>query len=332
MPFFFPGSSAQSIAAPTRPPSPALVDKLAALSLDEPLPMTYARDRIRLLVQSPRALYLYWELKRDPFATLRRTFAAQVVARYTLMIKLIEIETGNETLYAAPPSRDYWFSIQSGRSYRAEVGLLAPYRPFIRLLSSSVVRTPRAGVAHEADAASEFHTSARDFAQLLDESGYISDALEVALEAVDQAAAVARASVTRTIAGEFSGVAAPILNDEEAHKMRGLLAALALGASFDDLRPTLSGALITWFEAINQKENLNQARLLGILQTMLGFELNRTLFFNAAYENALRRAARVIVGASEVNLPAPPFHFWMPSMTSGHLRKAINTEMMQAPQ
>ena len=57
-------------------PTPEMVDKLAALSLDEPLPPTYRRDNIRLLAQSPRKVYLYWDLAGDPFAVLPEAFTA----------------------------------------------------------------------------------------------------------------------------------------------------------------------------------------------------------------------------------------------------------------
>src|SRR3982750_4504737 len=122
MPYFFPGSSSLTISQPPPPPPvPAVADKLAELSLDEPLPDTYAADRIRLLAQSPRRLYLYWEFKRDPFETLRGAFPWQT-ARSQLVVKLIDAETGVETLHLASPTRSQWFDAQPGHTYHAEVG------------------------------------------------------------------------------------------------------------------------------------------------------------------------------------------------------------------
>src|SRR4051812_31333092 len=168
MPYFFPGSSSLVFSQPSEPPPPppAIADKLAELSLDEPLPETYAADRIRLLAQSPRRLYLYWEFKRDPFETLRRAFRWQA-ERYQLVIRLTDLETGIETLHLASPTRSQWFDAEQGHSYRAEVGFYAQGRAFIRLLSSRGMRTPRAAVSRATDSAPEFSVTADQFARVL---------------------------------------------------------------------------------------------------------------------------------------------------------------------
>src|ERR1700750_388203 len=124
MPYFFPGSSSLAVSQPP-PPPPAVADKLAELSLDEPLPETYAMDRIRLLAQSPRRLYLYWEFKSDPFETLQRAFRWQA-GHYQLVVRLNDRESGSETLHLASPTRSQWFDAQPGHSYRAEVGFYSP--------------------------------------------------------------------------------------------------------------------------------------------------------------------------------------------------------------
>src|SRR5205085_10672036 len=132
MPYFFPGSSSLVFSQPPPPPPPvpAVADKLAELLLDEPLPVTYAADRIRLLAQSPRRLYLYWEFKQDPFETLRRAFRWQA-EHYQLVVRLTDLETGIETLHQASPTRSQWFDAQQGHAYRAEVGLYAQGGAFI---------------------------------------------------------------------------------------------------------------------------------------------------------------------------------------------------------
>jgi hypothetical protein len=144
---FFPGSSQLATAAVTAtPPELAVADKLAELSADEPLPETYAANRIRLLPQSPRRLYLYWEFERDPFETLARAFGPQA-DRYELVVRLADLETGTETLHSASAARSQWLDVGPGHSYRADVGLYARGLPFIRLLSSDTTRTPRAAVS-----------------------------------------------------------------------------------------------------------------------------------------------------------------------------------------
>jgi hypothetical protein len=319
MPYFSPGSSQLTIAPPP-PPAPAVVDKLAELSADEPLPETYAANRIRLLAQSPRKLYLYWEFERDPLETLRRAFGPGQAQRYRLVVKLVDLETGRETLHLASPTRSQWLDAQPGRSYRVDVGFYAEGRAFIRLLSSSASATPRTSVSRLTDSTTAFEISADEFARVLDDAGYISDALEVSLEAADLATANA---ATRAVALRFGGTGLPAMNDETLAEMRGLLASLALGIGVDELQAALSATLSRWLEeaTLARREAIDAAHLLEALRTLLGLEFDSTEL-DAFNEEAMRRAARVIVGASEVNLPLRPFHLWMPSMTAGRLAES----------
>jgi hypothetical protein len=313
MPLIFPGSSEQTI----KPPLPSeVVDKLAELSTDEPLPEVYEGDRIRLLAQSPRKLYLYWGLSQDPYATLHRAFGAQA-ARYSLVVRLTATETNETTLHLASQTKSQWLDVQPGASYRVDLGLYAQGRAFIRLLSSNTAQTPRPRVARHADDSSEWNVSSENFAQVLDEAGYVSDALEVTLEAVDE---LTQDAATPALAGAFSDAAIPSMNEDELVEMRGLLAALAFGARVDSLQAVLSPTLADWLErAGRQRDVVNGERLVELLRTMLGIEMSY-LPQNAPAEEAMRRAARVVVGASEVNLPAPTFHLWMPSMNVGLLK------------
>lgn len=317
MPYFSPGSSELAIAAPPPPPSPAVIDKLAELSLDEPLPETYAANRIRLLAQSPRKLYLYWEFERDPFETLKRAFRWQS-DRYTLVVKLVDLQTGSETLHLASPTRAQWLDAQPDHSYRADIGFYARGSAFIRLLSSTVMRTPRASVSRTADPKPEFHVQADDFARVLDDAGYVSDALEVSLEAADEAT---QNAATRAVALRFGGTDVPAMSDEDLIEMRGLLAALALGVNLAEAQAALSATLSRWLSDASRarREEIDSAHLLEVLRELLGLEFDSTAL-GALNEEAMRRAARVIVGASEVNLPLKPFHLWLPSMTIGRLR------------
>jgi hypothetical protein len=313
MPLFFPGSSEQTI----KPPVPSeVVDKLAELSTDEPLPEVYPGDRIKLMAQSPRKLYVYWGLEQNPFATLVRAFGPQA-AGYSLVLRLVNTETGDEFLHLASETKSQWLDVQSGYSYRVDLGLYATGRAFIRILSSNITQTPRSGVARTTDEAPEWNISAEKFARVLDEAGYVSDALEVTLEAADEATSDL---ATRTIAETFSGKQLPLMTEEELIEMRGLLAALAFGASFDSLRAVLTPPLASWLaEANSQSVAMNGGRMIEVLRAVLGIEMSRTPF-DAQTEAAMRRAARVIVGASEVNLPSHPFHLWMPSMNAGKLK------------
>jgi len=314
MPYFSPGSSELTITQPPPPLVPAVVDKLAELSADEPLPETYAANRIRLLAQSPRKLYLYWEFERDPFETLRRAFRWQA-DRYTLVVKLVDLQSSAETLHLASGTRSQWLDAQPGHSYRAEVGFYARGSAFIRILSSAVSATPRASVSRLTDSTREFHVPADEFARVLDDAGYVSDALEVSLEAADLAT---QNAATRAVAFRFGGTDVAAMSDEELAEMRGLLAALALGVKVSEMEGALSANLARWLNDASRerREAIDAAHLLEVLRELLGLEFESTVL-DALNQEAMRRAARVIVGASEVNLPLKPFHLWMPSMTAG---------------
>lgn len=317
MPHFFPGSSALTTSQIPLTPPGIVADKLAEAEVDEPLPETYETNRIRLLAQSPQRLFIYWEFKQDPFETLRRAFRKQA-EHYKLAVKLIDTETGSETLHNASPTRSQWFDVQQGHSYRADVGFYAEGRAFIRLLSSTVTNTPRASVSRSTDSRPEFRVSPVEFARVLDDAGYVSEALEVSLEAADEAS---RNRASRRVAREFAGTDVPILSAEELAELRWLLAALASGVDTLELQSALSASLARWLREISQA--VEAARLIDILRNLLGIEIEQTAFDQQNLE-AMRRAARFVVGASEVNLPLKPFHLWMPSMSETRMSEKQN--------
>ena len=318
MPLFSPLSSEQFVAPAPQPPA-VVSDKLRALSTDEPLPAAYSVDRIRLLAQSPRKLFLYWEFARNPFETLRRAFGSQA-ARYRLVVRLVALETEAESWHEASESRSQWFEARPDTAYRADVGYFAQGRAFLRLLSSNVARTPRAGVARRAAAADPFRVTPEEFARVLDEAGYTSDALEVSLEAADLATDDA---ATRAVASRLGGPQFSELNAAELTELRSLLVALVLGINPDQLSSQLSLTLAEWLRRVqgeHQGEALRAAYVLEILNSTLG--IRTSLPTSEGWdEEGRRRVARFIVGASEVNMPRRPFHLWMPSMTMGRLQK-----------
>lgn len=317
MPFFFPGSSEQSFTTP--PPVPAMVDRLAEmLPDDEPLPELPKTDRIRLQVQSPRSLYVYWGFKADPFATLRRAFT-WAADNYGYAVRLVNLDSGDERIFEASPTNSQWLDAQPGVSYRVDVGLYSQGRGFIRLLSSNVVKTPRSTVSHYTDVSFDFYVAPEQFARVLDQSGYVSDALEVTLEAADESTG---SEATRAVARELGGIEIPSLNEDELMELRGILSALAMGMSFDDLIAMLSPELAKWLLAIrnNRADALQAERLFEIFRHLLGIEAEQV---ERESEEAMRRVARVVLGASEVNMPARPFHLWMPSMGEGVLKSKL---------
>ncbi|HJR05921.1 MAG TPA: DUF4912 domain-containing protein [Pyrinomonadaceae bacterium] len=143
----------------------------ASLTLDDTLPVLLKRDFIKLLLQSPSKLYLYWTFARDPHATLREAFG-ELAAHYRLSVRLVKVESGEEFFMDAPKERAQWFAVYPRHAYRADVGFHAADRPFVRLLSSDVVTTPPDSASHLSDEEHEFQLEADEFARLLYGAGY----------------------------------------------------------------------------------------------------------------------------------------------------------------
>lgn len=293
-------------------PSPAVRDKLEALSTDEPLPDTYPVNRARLLAQSPYRLYLYWDLERDPFETLRRAFGHRA-SDYRLVVRLVDLATSGVTLHEAAWNRSQWLNSWPDRPYQVELGLFSPRRAFIRVLSSNVVRTPRAGVAPEADHHPRWSMSPDEFSRILDAAGYTEDALEVLLEGADMAG---RKSVTRLIA-ERVGLELPELSEDELLELRRFLAALALGTPLEQLAAALSPSILNWLKVTSRAagRSLTSKQLADALHDVLGIDITGQLRHVA--EGNIHKSARVIIGGTEVHLPGEPLRLWLPSMTPG---------------
>ncbi len=313
MAIIFPGSSEQSLAFTLKIVTLSDSDVTAPSAVDELLPETAPIDRIRLLVQSPRKLYLYWELERDPFIALRGSVGAAQAENYRLVVRLTNKHDGTEHLREADTrTRAAWFDAFPGAVYRADVGLFAPGQGFIRLLSSNTVHTPRAGVSPLAEHAPEFRVAPMEFARVLDQAGYAMDALEVALEALD---AETHNQATREILEGFGDEdEAFAANNLDIAEIRALIVALAFGAPLADVQPTLSPALSQWIKniTVGHGELFDAWRVIELLRTVLHFELSSGS--SASIDETTRGAARFVWSASRVNLPTLPAHVWLPSM------------------
>lgn len=285
----------------------------ASAALDEPLPETAPVDRIRLLVQSPGKLYLYWELARDPFMTLRQSIGAAEAGNYKLAARLTNVDHGTVLLREADTkTRADWFEALPGRTYKADIGLFASGRHFIRLLSSNTVHTPRAGVSPLTENAPEFHVAPLEFARVLDQAGYASDALEVALEAIDEQT---QDRATNELFGELGASENFAAHNFDVSELRALIVALAFGSPFSSVKPTLSPALARWLEeaSAGHSEIFDGARIIELLRSVLQFELS--FDSSASVDENTHLAARFVWSASRVNLPELPAHVWLPSMT-----------------
>lgn len=211
----------------------------AALAVPR-LPALERENRARLLVQSPTRLYFYWRLKNNAFQTLRKAFGGNT-GNYQLIVKLVNETRDREELHAVEAEGDWWFNVEANARYRAEIGFYATNRPFVRVLFSNTVETPRKSPSPRPATESQWAVSSAEFAEILDDSGFTSDAFEVALAGDDaQTAEIATRNAFQQLTGERTAGLQLDFGDEE---IRFALLALASGVALADLRGQISASL-----------------------------------------------------------------------------------------
>ena len=236
--------------------------------LAEPkLPALPSENRARLQMQSPNRIFFYWSLKNNPFQTLEKMFGTRA-GDFTFVAKLINLTNRTENFYSVPVAGSWWFDVESDSTYRAEIGFMSATRPFVRLLFSNKIETPRAAPSPYIDLSPQFAVSAQEFAEVLDVSGYKQDAFEMAL-AGDEAEEVDTATeeTLRQLIGKRK-------LDAQAGELRYVLFALASGAALEDLRGQISPNLFNEFEKLMQEnaERLSAKKVLSALQENFDFE------------------------------------------------------------
>ena len=140
--------------------------------------------------------------------------------------------------------------------YRAEIGFYAPNRPYILIVYSNVVRTPRRNPSWRTDYVPRFTVSADQFANALDASGYQRDAFEVALAGDDRKAAddAADGAFRRLLGNRWPGI-----GGSDGDELRFVLLALASGYSLEELRGQISDALFETLAGLGARFSAEQA-------------------------------------------------------------------------
>lgn len=215
--------------------------------LAEPkLPALPSENRARLQMQSPNRIFFYWSLKNNPYRTLEKMFGAARAKDFTFVAKLVNQTNGTENFYAVPTAGSWWFDVESDATYQVEIGFFAQNRPFVRLLFSNTVETPRSAPSPFYDATPQFAVSAQQFAEVLDASGYTQDAFEMALAGDAEEMQDADAATRETL---FQLIGKRKL-EAKANEIRYVLFALAAGATLEDLRGQISPVLFAELEKL----------------------------------------------------------------------------------
>lgn len=256
--------------------------------LSEPkLPELSQENRAWLQLQSPNRIFFYWTIKQNPFETLNRAFPSGRAQDYKLSIKLVNLDTKAEEVHQAEKSGSWWFGVSPNTSYCAEVGFFSSHRPFVRLMYSNTIETPRAEPSPNQDWSTDFSVSANQFAEVLGASGYSQDALEVAMTGDDPENSDAATRNAFLSLGGDENV------EFELSELRSALLALAAGASLDSLRSWLSPKLFAQLEAILREnaERLSAERVRVVLKE------------NFALEDEKEEFLTPVFGASEIHFP-----------------------------
>ncbi|MEZ5428835.1 MAG: DUF4912 domain-containing protein [Pyrinomonadaceae bacterium] len=214
--------------------------------LAEPkLPELPKENRARLLMQSPTRIQFYWSVKHNPFQTLQKAIGN--TGSYTLVVKLVNQTNGREEIFPVEAEGSWWFNVESNSVYRAEIGFYAPNRPFVRVMFSNALETPRRNPSPRQATDADWAVTAMEFANVLDATGYSQDAFEVAMAGDDRDRAE---DATRNAFSQFIGdpKGSDDLEGIPMEEIRFALLAIASGFSLEDLRGHISAALLTLLE------------------------------------------------------------------------------------
>ena len=259
--------------------------------LSEPkLPALPQENRARLQMQSPNRLYFYWSIKNNPFQTLNRVFGGNA-ASYTLVAKLVNRTQNKEEIVPIEAEGATWFDVDANSTYLTEIGFYAAQRPFVRLMFSNAVETPRKNPSPRGDFSVDWAVSANQFAQVLDVSGYAQDAIEVALAGDDLEFAE---TATRNAFSQVVGKQEQENNftEDNSSEIRFVLLALASGYSPENLRGQISKSLFA--KLLETGENLSAEKALNALQENFG---------EFADETVEEEFGQTVFGASLINFP-----------------------------
>ena len=125
-----------SAPAPQRGPDPGL-----------PIPESYGRDRLVLLVQDPHHIFAYWEISPGTYARV-----AALAGAGPAQVLILHTPSGAEQREIDLRGGNYYLSVAPGSTYRAEIALRGKDGKLHQLAVSNFVQTPAAGPSTRTDA------------------------------------------------------------------------------------------------------------------------------------------------------------------------------------
>jgi hypothetical protein len=135
-----------------------------------PIPSHYDFDLMRALVQDPFRIFVYWQLKDNPYNRLDKIFPPSEISSFHTVLKLIDETNNIAVFFDAAYAREYWFNVFPDRRYRVELGVRSPIFGYIKLLSSQTIHTPRGAPSDQMADEPEYSISSDDYLRVLRES------------------------------------------------------------------------------------------------------------------------------------------------------------------
>ena len=252
------------------------------------LPELTRENRARLQMQSPNRLFFYLSVSPNPLQTLNRPLGTET-GSYQLALKLIDLKRDREELHAVDTEGSWWFSVDADSKYQAEIGFFAPNRPYVRILYSNTVETPRKSPSPRAATSADWTVSSTKFAKVLDVAGFSQDAFEVAMAGDDADWAD---TATYSAYAKLFGRDAKGFETIDAEELRYALLAIAAGATLESLRWRVSASLFSLLE--QNIDAITAANAMNVLRDEFGVE---------ADEIVEEESGATVFGASLVNVP-----------------------------
>lgn len=264
--------------------SPAFLELAAPV-----LPALANENRAKLLMQSPNRLYFYWSISKNPFHTLNRAIGGQT-ENYSLVVKLVNLKNDSENVHEIDAVGSWWFDVDADAEYRAEIGFYAANRPYVRIMYSNSVATPRKSPSPHPSESAEWTVTADKFARVLDIAGFSRDAFDVALAGDDwNVSEVATMSAFSRLTGNQKALVSGI----GAEEIRFAMLALASGMPLSELRSRISPSLFALLES--SSADLKGENALAALKEQFDFE--------ASDVEQDEESAPAVYGSSLVNFP-----------------------------
>jgi len=244
------GSSGEAFS--TRPQRKVETKAAADVSVDETaspvfkllaapkLPDLKHEARGRLMMQSPTRLYFYWSIDSHSFQALDKTLGGST-GDYRLALRLLNLTTDAEELHAVEPDGNWWFTVAPANEYRAEIGFYSASRPFVRILFSNTIETPRKAPSPHSASEARWAVTTHAFAEVLEASGFEEDAFEVV-----------RANANEDVRASFAahiGVDEKTLSAFDPNDLQRALLQLASGTPIEDLKWKITAELYAMLQA-----------------------------------------------------------------------------------